>query len=460
MRIRCLSLAVMAGMLVSTAGMAQELPHQQQARTIFAKLVGFRSAAGQGQGQAIAQYVSETLQAGGVPAADIAMLPNNDSPAVLVRLPGRDAAVRPLLFSGHMDVVDALPADWARDPFTLVEEKGYFFGRGTGDNKTGIAALMSTILRMKADGQMPRRTLIFAFIGDEETGMATTRLAATHDWVRNAEFAINTDAGGGTVSEDGKPMIYAVQGAEKTYATFKLTARNPGGHSSIPRADNAIYDLAEALVRIKGHQFPAQWNPLTLSYFKAMSQVTPGAEGKALARFAANPQDAEALALVRASEGGTLGTTCVATMLDAGHAENALPQRAEALVNCRIFPGTKVEAVSATLAQVVKNPAIAIETTGSPAESPVSEPRDDVMGAIARSIHKRYPGMPITPYLESGGTDGLVYRAAGIPTFASSGIFMKGSDIFFHGLNERIPVASFYEAVDHIHDLAVDLGGR
>lgn len=441
---------------------AQDAPHERQARQIYERLIAFRTAAGHGQVPAMASYIAETLRAGGVPAEDILILPHEETAALLVRIPGSDAAARPILFSGHMDVVDARPEDWERSPFTLVEENGYFFGRGTGDNKAGIAAMVSTILRMKADGHRPRRTLVFAFIGDEETGMATTRLVAAHDWVRNAEYAINTDAGGGGLTEDGQPLMYVVQGGEKTYATFRLTARNPGGHSSRPRADNAIYELAEALLRIRGHRFPVMSNALTRGYFETLGRIVPGAEGEVLRRFAANPDDREAGELIRSSpsDGATVATTCVTTMLEAGHAENALPQRAEAMVNCRIFPGVGVETVRTTLAEVVANPDIAIEVTGNPTESPVSEPREDVMAAIARSIHERYPGLPITPYQESGGTDGLVYRNAGIPTWATSGIFMKDSDMFFHGLNERIPVASFYAALDHIHDLAMELGGR
>jgi carboxypeptidase PM20D1 len=456
-----LSLAVAAFVLIPSAAAGQSAaPHEAQARAMFEKLISFRTAAGHRQVPAMAEYLAATLRAGGVPAADIATLPHEETVAMLVRIPGRDAKARPILFSGHMDVVDARPEDWERDPFKLIEENGYFFGRGTGDNKTGIVALASTILRLKASGKPPRRTLVFAFIGDEETGMATTRLVAAHDWVTNAEYAINTDAGGGALSEDGKPLMYLVQGAEKTYASFRLTLRNPGGHSSRPRADNAIYELAEVLTRLKAHQFPAMSNALTLSYFGVMGKVLPGAEGEAVRRFAANPKDESAIAALRASPGevGTISTTCVATMLNAGHAENALPQRAEATVNCRIFPGVSVDSVKATLAEVVANKDVAIEVMGNPIESPVSEPREDVMGAIARSVHARYPGLPITPYQESGGTDGLVYRSAGIPTFASSGMFYKESDIFFHGLNERVSVKSFYDAVGHIHDLAAALG--
>lgn len=450
-----------AALIAPAAASAQTAPHQAQARTILEKSVSFRTAKGHGQVPAMVAYLEETLRAGGIPAEDIVVIPHEETAGMIVRIPGRDAKARPILFSSHMDVVDARPEDWERDPFKLIEEGGYFFGRGTGDNKAGVTAMVSTILRLKASGKRPRRTLVFGFVGDEETTFGTTRLIAAHDWVKNAEFAINTDAGGGGLTEDGKPLMYVVQGAEKTYATFKLTARNPGGHSSRPRSDNAIYDLAQALLRIKDHQFPAMSNALTRSYFAALGKVVPGPQGEAMRRFAANPADEEAIAALRKDPGevGTISTTCVATMLDAGHAENALPQRAEATVNCRIFPGVSVESVKAKLAEIVANKDLAIETTGSPAESPVSEPRADVMEAITRSIHARYPGLPVTPYQESGGTDGLIYRTAGIPTYASSGNFYKESDIFFHGLNERIAVKSFYEGVDHIHDLAVALGG-
>ena len=447
--------------LFAVPALAQDAAHERQARAIYERLIGFRTAQGHGQVPAMAEYIAETLRAGGVLADDILILPHEETAAMLVRVPGSDAAARPLLFSGHMDVVDARPEDWERNPFQLVEENGYFFGRGVGDNKAGITSLVSTILRMRADNHRPRRTLVFAFIGDEETGMATTRLVAAHEWVRNAEFVINTDAGGGGLSESGEPQLYAVQSGEKTYVSFRVTLRNPGGHSSRPRPDNAIYELSEALLRLRGYEFPAMTNPLTIRYFEAVAPVLPAEEAAVVRRFVANPQDTAAVAALRRSpEMGTISTTCVTTMLSAGHAENALPQRAEATVNCRIFPGTTVDSVRSTLAEVLANPDIAIEVMGDPIESPISEPREDVMAAIARSIHSNYPGLPLTPYQESGGTDGLVYRNAGIPTWATSGIFMKDSDMFFHGLNERIPVAAFYQAIDHIHDLAVDLGGR
>lgn len=465
MRGIALAAAAAAAIVCSTA-IAQTAPHHVQARQIFERTISFRTAEGHKQVPPMADYLAATLRAGGVPSEDIVSLPSGETVGMLVRIPGRDRNAKPILFSAHMDVVDARPEDWTRDPFKLVEEDGYFFGRGTSDNKAGVTALVSTILRFRKEGRKPRRTLVFAFVGDEETGLdddGTTRKIATHEWVRGAEYAINTDAGGGIVGPDGKPLIYIVQGAEKTYATFDLVVTNPGGHSSRPRAgDNAIADLARAITRISEYRFPVQSNALTRAYLGAVGKVTPGAEGAALRAFAANPQDQQAAdALWKSSEFvGTTRTTCVPTMLAAGHAENALPQRAAAKVNCRIFPDTPVEQVQAELVRVIADPKVKVTVTGKPQLAKVSELRPDVEAAIARSIHKSYPGVPLAPYLESGGTDGLIYRAAGIPTWATSGIFMKTDEMFAHGQNERIPVKSFYQSLDHIYDLAVDLGGR
>ena len=279
-----------------------------------------------------------------------------------------------------MDVVDARPEDWQRDPYKLIEENGYFFGRGTLDNKAGVVALMSTILRLHKEGVKPRRTLVFAFVGDEETALdeadGTTRQIAAHPWVKNAEYAINTDAGGGLLAPDGKPIIYLVQGAEKTYATFELTVTNQGGHSSRPRADNAIYDLAKAVTRVSEYRFPVMANDLTRAYLGAVGKVTPGPAGEALRRFAANPQDAAAADAIagNAEFVGTTRTTCVATMLNAGHAENALPQKAVATVNCRIFPGVSVDDVRQQLGQVVADPKVTITVVGAPVREPGFRP--------------------------------------------------------------------------------------
>ncbi|HET9484942.1 MAG TPA: M20/M25/M40 family metallo-hydrolase, partial [Xanthomonadales bacterium] len=257
----------------------------------------------------------------------------------------------------------------------------------------------------------------------------------------------------------GKPLVYLVQGAEKTYATFELTVRNPGGHSSRPRADNAIYELARALVKIEAHRFPVMSNSLTRAYLGAVGQAVPGEMGEALRAFAADPEDAAAADVIARSPEflGTTRTTCVATLLEAGHAENALPQTAKAAINCRIFPGVEVEAVRQTLAGIAGDGAT-LTTRDKPEPSPVSEMRPDVTAAIERAVHAKYPGLPVVPYLESGGTDGKVYRTAGIPTYASSGLFSKASEMLAHGLDERLPVSSFYEGLEHVYRLAVDLG--
>lgn len=440
---------------------AETAAYQVQARDVYAHIVAFRTAAGQGRVPAMRAYLADVLRAGGVPADDMAMIEADGQSALIVRVPGRKAG-RPILFSAHMDVVDARPEDWERDPFKLVEENGNFYGRGTLDNKAGVTALVSTILRLKAARQQPARELVFAFVGDEESGMVSTRAIAAHPWVRDAEYAINTDAGGGLLDDaTGKPLIYLVQGAEKTFATFDLTVRNPGGHSSRPRADNAIYELAHALVKIEDHRFPVMANALTRAYLGAVGKAQSGPVGEALRRFAADPEDAAAAdTLAKSPEFvGTTRTTCVATMLEAGHAENALPQTARAVVNCRIFPGVAVDAVHQELVAVISDPGVAIAVRGNAQGSPVSEMRPDVMAAIGRAVHANYPGVAVVPYLESGGTDGKWYRAAGIPTFASSGLFTKPSEMFAHGLNERLPVVAFYQGLDHLYRLAVELGG-
>ena len=451
----------MALLLLATSALADTAPRDPAAREIYARIVAFRTAAGHGQTPAMVAYLSEVLRKGGVPAADIATLDHGEARAMLVRVPGRERG-RPILFSAHMDVVDARPEEWERSPFELIEENGNFYGRGTMDNKAGVVALVSTILRLRAERLQPARDLVFGFVADEETGMETTRLIAQHPWVRDAEFAINTDAGGGLLDDaTGKPLIYLVQGAEKTYATFDLTVTNPGGHSSRPRADNAIYQLARALGRIDAYHFPVMANDLTRAYLGAVGETLEGEEGEALRRFAADPNDAAAAeVLARSPEFvGTTRTTCVATMLEAGHAENALPQTAKATVNCRIFPGVPVETVREALVAAVADPGVKITTLDKPEASPVSEMRPDVVKAIELAVHANYPGVPVVPYLESGGTDGKVYRTAGIPTFASSGLFSKASEMYAHGLNERLPVQSFYEGLDQVYRLAVDLGG-
>ncbi len=362
-----------------------------------------------------------------------------------------------------MDVVDALPEDWERDPFTLVEENGYFFGRGTSDNKMGVTVLTTTFLRLKAEGFVPTRDLVIAFTGDEETGMVSAReMVTTHRDLTDAEFALNADGGGGSMDPDGKPLLFAVQASEKTYATFELTTTNPGGHSSTPRTDNAIYDLATALGHLEAYRFPVMTNGVTRAYLRAMSKVVPGAVGGAMARLADDPTDEHAADVLwhEPEEVGVTRTTCVATMLRAGHAENALPQSATATVNCRIFPGVAVADVQKTLDSVAAVPGLRIAVLGDPEASPASPVREDVMDAVAAAVHARFPGLAVIPSQASYGTDGKEYRAAGIPTYGVAGLFMRDKDQFAHGLNERVEVRNFYAGLEHWRTLITRLAGR
>ncbi len=293
----CMSLAVHGGPAVSTSAAAPDAV-RAQAREIFAHIVGIESSIGKANVPLVAQYLAERFKAGGFPGADIHILPLGETASLVVRYRGNGKGGRPIAFMAHMDVVTAVRSDWKRDPYRLTEEDGFFFGRGTSDVKQEAALLTATFLRLKAEGFMPTRDLIIAFSGDEETAQATARdLVTTHRDLVDAEFALNGDGGGGVLSEGtAKPLIFYVQGAEKSSAQFLLTTRNPGGHSSQPRPDNAIYELADALKAVQRYQFPVKWNEWTLGDLKAASLVTKGPLGEAMARFAADPGNAAAAA--------------------------------------------------------------------------------------------------------------------------------------------------------------------
>jgi acetylornithine deacetylase/succinyl-diaminopimelate desuccinylase-like protein len=426
------------------------------ARAILEQIVAMPTQVGAAKVPVMAQYLADRFRAAGFPPEDIHVLPSGETASLVVRYRGTGKGGKPILVIAHMDVVTAKPEDWERDPFRLVEENGYFFGRGTMDIKGEIALITATFLRLKAEGFVPSRDLIIAFSGDEETSMETTReLANKYRALTDAEYALNGDGGGGSLDEaTGRPRYYRVQGAEKSYASFTLTARNAGGHSSQPRPDNAIYDLAAALTALQGFAFPVMWNDWTVGGFKAAAASMPGEPGQAMAKFAANPGDAVAAAeLAKDPEQlGRTRTTCVATLLQGGHADNALPQSATATVNCRIFPGMSVDEVGATLQRVVGD-GIEVAVVGNPHSSPPSPLREDVQAAVAKAVHASYPGVPIVPDQAPYATDGSIFRAAGIPTYGVSSLFMKSSDEFAHGLNERIPVAAFYAGLEHWHVL-------
>lgn len=461
-----LALALSAlGGIVASASAQERTADEQRALELYRNIIAFKSTAEHGETPALAAYISEQLQSAGFSASDIEIVPMDGTVGLIARYQGDGRSGKaPILFLAHMDVVEADPKDWDTDPFELREEDGFFIGRGTADNKYGVTNLTQTFIRLKEDGFVPSRDLILVFTGDEETEMVTTRyLASERPDLQEAEFVLNSDAGGGAFLEDGTALPYYIQAAEKTYATFEITATNPGGHSSAPKPDNAIYDLADAVLKIQTYQFPVKSNEITR---QAMASAGPGIGGdigEAMVKFAQDPSNKKAIKTLRSDYrySHQLSTTCVTTMLDAGHAENALPQSAMATVNCRIFPGTEIEAVRETLVDVIDNDALTVEPArDNYVASPVSPLRDDVIGAVQASLDATYPGMTIIPGMSSGGTDGMHFRRAGIPTYGvGAGFGTSGVSVNAHGLNEKVEVKYFYEGLDHWFPIIQALAG-
>ena len=458
-------IAILTTSLLAAAASAATAPEavRAEAREILRTAVGIDNAAGQGNVPKLAEYLAGKLRDGGFAPADIHIVPFGETASLVARYPGDGSGGKPILLLAHLDVVPARRSDWQRDPFTLVEEGGYFFGRGTYDVKGEVAALVATLVGLKHDGFVPTRDVVLVFSGDEETAQATAQdLVDHHRDLVDAELAINSDGGGGLLDDaTGAAHVFYLQGAEKTSATYELVTRNPGGHSSEPRDDNAIYDLAKALDKLAAFRFPVQWNDWTLGSFRETGKVTAGDVGQAMRRFAADPHDAAAAELLfhQPTYVGRTRTTCVATMLAAGHAENALPQSADATVNCRIFPGTTPQAVRDTLAKLVGE-GVEVKLDDDPQGAPASPLRQDVVDAATKAVHASYPGVPIVPDMAPYATDGKIFRAAGIPTYGASGIFLKPKDDFAHGLNERIPVAAFDADLVHWSVLVRALAGK
>ena len=442
----------------TTLALASALPalaasdDRAEARAMLGTMVAFRTTADAKQTPAMAAWLRERFLHAGFAEADIELLPHDGATALIVRFrPATPSPHAPVLFLGHMDVVDAAASDWSTDPWTLTEKDGALHGRGVVDNKYGVLTIAHAFMRLKREGFVPDRELVIAFSADEETGFHTTRLLAER--LRGAAYALNSDAGGGYRGADGS-VLYSWQAAEKTYATFEVTARNPGGHSSAPRPDNAIYELADALGKLARHRFPLRWNDIALQGHAALAPMIPGKASEALARFARNPRDAEAVAVLEQQRDldRDLRTTCVATMLQAGLVENALPTTAQATVNCRIFPGESVTAVQATLAEVMGNPKLEVKLRAEAFESPVSTLPAEVEKALRATLNRHAPNARIAPYLEAGGTDGMVFRRAGIPTVGIGALFSTdASNYNFHGNNERLPLAEFEGGLDHYY---------
>jgi len=459
----CLLVLLLAHPLGRSAEPEEMSEHASKTLEIYRTIVEIDTSKDQGNGPKVANYLAAELVAAGFPSDDVEVIPRGPFAALVARYRGDGSSgAAPILFLGHMDVVEAYASDWERPPFELTSDDTYFYGRGTTDNKFGVAQLTSTFIRLKKEGFVPTRDLFLVFSGDEESGMTTTQmLAYERPNLADAAFALNSDAGGGDLDRQGNAVTYNIQAAEKTFATWEITARNPGGHSSRPREDNAIYDLAAAIRNIQAYKFPVRWSDITLAYFQETGQQLGGELGQAMVRFANDPDDQVAAARLarESSYVGTTRTTCVVTMLRAGHAENALPQSATATVNCRIFPGIFVADVEQTLRAVVDNDAIEFALLGEASESPVSELNEDVVAAVSEAVHQRYPDVNIVAYMESGGTDGKHFRRAGIPTWAVSGIFMDPDEMFAHGLNERVPKKAFFDALDHWSIIIYELAG-
>ena len=455
-----------AGLLSSNVIAAQDIDSEHAKKTleIFTRIISVETSKNLGNVPEVANYLASELRAAGFPAEDIEVVPLGETASLIARYRGDGSSGKaPILLLGHMDVVEALAKDWERPPFELTKDDTNFYARGSVDNKFGVAQLTSTFIRLKKEGFVPNRDLIIAFSGDEESGMTTTRmLAYERPDLAKAEFTLNSDAGGGDLDAQGKPIVYLMQAAEKTYVTWEITVRNPGGHSSRPRPDNAIYDLANAITKIQHYQFPVRWSEMTQTFFEETGEQLGGELGDAMIRFANNPKDKTASdrLAIESSYVGTTRTTCVVTMLQAGHAENALPQSATATVNCRVFPGVPVSAVESALRQVVENDAIEFNQTDEATESPISRLRPDVVAAVKKAVHARYPSIKVIAYMESGGTDGMHFRKAGIPTWAVSGLFMNPDEMYAHGLNERLPIKAFYDALDHWSIILRELAGN
>ena len=445
------------------AARAQTHPQAEaQALDMLKRGIAFRTVAGEGnQTFDYATYLKGELVAGGFADADVIVEKLGDTAYLVARYRGTGKAAngaRPILISGHMDVVEAKPEDWTRDPFTPVIENGYIWGRGASDMKYDLSTMVATLIELKREGFRPGRDILLLASGDEETAMKTTQALA--EQFHDAELLINIDGGGGEIDESGKAVMFGLQGAEKTYADYELTFTDAGGHSSAPTKTNAIYALTRALGKIAAYQFPGEINEITRASFEAGLRTADAPMANATRRFLADPNDPQALAYLRSFPGliGQTGTTCVATMVSGGHAPNALPQRATATVNCRIFPGTKTSAVQETLAKVVGDPGLKIrEIDSGTVASDASPLRPDLMQLVTRLIHARFPGIPIVPSMSAGASDSMWFRARGVPSYGISPIFMKSSDSFAHGLNERTPLSEIAPSITYYRGLLTAL---
>lgn len=461
--------------LTSTTALAQSAPPPGKAelRAIFKEMVETDTSITTGSCTLAAERVAARMKAAGFKDDQLTLFADPAHPkegGLVAVLPGSSKTLKPMLLLAHIDVVAAKRADWERDPYQLIEEDGYFYGRGTSDTK-GLAAIWTDILISHAKaGTRAKRTLKMALTCGEETNGAFNGaewLATNKRDLIDAEFALNEGGGGGTdgkpVAKGGKVVEQAIQVGEKTFANYQLETRNPGGHSSVPRPDNAIYQLATALKKIEAHSFPVEFTDTTRTYFKVAGTGRGDAVGKAMVALANDPADKAAEALVNAEPflHSNLRTTCVATMLDAGHARNALPQRAQANINCRIFPGHSVEAIGQELAQIIGDPGVTVKALAPLRPTPPNPPLDPKVVEPARKLVAKYfPGVPLVPVMANGYTDATFLGAVGIPTYGVPGMWGDSDGNGVHGLNERLEVAALYTGRDFLGELVAAYANR
>ncbi len=440
-------------------------PAQAEARAIYKEMIEINTVDSVGSVTKAAKAVAARLRAAGFPEKDIHLVGPANKPEkqnLVVRFRGKNQG-KPILLLAHLDVVAALRADWPRDPFTFHEENGYFFARGSSDDKAMASIFVANLIRYKKEGWVPTRDLILALTADEETEDANgvSWLLANQKALVDAEYAIN-EGGGGTLGPDDKPLFHSIQAAEKVYADFTFTVKNTGGHSSVPRKDNAIYSLAAALLKVQQHTFPVELNEVTRPFFEQTAKVEMPSLAAAMRALAANPADSAAARIISTDPryASMLRTTCVATLLNGGHAPNALPQTAAANVNCRIAPTSTASQVKAVLERLVADSSVKI--TGDRADRKDGAPAPinaTLLQATTQLTNKMFGGVPVIPTMSTGATDGYRLRAAGIPTFGVSGLFSAPGESNAHGRDEKMRVKSFYDGLDFLYELVKQVAG-
>jgi acetylornithine deacetylase/succinyl-diaminopimelate desuccinylase-like protein len=463
--IRLIRLAGGLAVLLASGAGAQAADWHARTRAMFQRVIAIPTVTGRGRVPDMARYLAGEFRAAGWPDSAIRIMPYDSTAALIVRWPAVGPATgRPIMVLGHMVVVEARRDDWSTDPFTLTERDGYYYGRGTTDMKDGIVQVTEALIRLRAEGFRPRRDIIVFFTGDEETESDGARLGATR-WKRflDAEYGLNADAGGGGFTRDGRALGFTIQSAEKTYTNYTFTVRNRGGHSSKPRPDNAIYQLAAALERLAAHRFGPTLNETTRSYFTERQKAEPGALGDAMRAWLRNPADSAAADVIEADEGevGLTRTRCVATRLFGGHADNALPQIATANINCRIMPGVDPDSVLEELRRVVADTGVAVTRDDHNTGAPPSPLRPDVVAAYTKAVRTLHPGAPVFAEMSTGATDGHYFRAVGMPIYGVGGSWIVvPDDIRAHGRDERLPVKALDDGVEHWRILLTELAGK